>query len=117
MFLSRIIRTRLAARVALAVGASVYFVLNERWRPPSVNSMMSNSKGNSTMTTTATYAVTTAVYASPRLLFVGTLLSVYFAVASVTALFITLVNFLLLDPTPSFFNMTAHLFWIQTKEK
>jgi hypothetical protein len=28
----------------------------------------------------------------------------------VTALFVTFVNFALLDPTPSFYNMTAHLF-------
>jgi hypothetical protein len=47
---------------------------------------------------------------TPRLRGAGTFLSVYFCVASATALFVTIVNFVLLDPTPRFFNMTAHLF-------
>lgn len=47
---------------------------------------------------------------SPRLRAIGTFLSVYFCVASVTALFVTSVNFALLDPAPRFYNMAAHLF-------
>lgn len=47
---------------------------------------------------------------SPRMRGLSTFASVYFSVASVTALFVTTVNFLLLDPTPRFYNMTAHLF-------
>lgn len=47
---------------------------------------------------------------SPRLRTAGTFLSVYFCVASVTAIFVTTVNFVLLDPAPRFYNMTAHLF-------
>ena len=41
---------------------------------------------------------------------IGTFLSVYCCIASVTAFFVTTVNFVLLDPTPRFYNMTAHLF-------
>lgn len=51
-----------------------------------------------------------ASYNNPRWQAVGTFLGVYFSVASVTAFFVTTVNFLLLDPAPHFFNLTAHLF-------
>jgi hypothetical protein len=90
----------IAGYYTLALSATTFYVLHEFVfdKPPNTGSSVTSSSSS------------TCSNRSGVLRGAGTFLSVYFSIASVTALFVTTVNFVLLDPTPSFFNMTAHLF-------
>ena len=93
----------IAGYYTLASGASVHYLLHLAPRDPAASSSFAS-------TASSVARERWLELDTPRLRAVGTFLSVYFCVASVTALFVTTVNFALLDPTPRFFNMTAHLF-------